>query len=93
MAKIFTRSTAACFVDVSVMKSPLIKSVVVSKWDTSDEFGSHAILQVAGYDIEIKRKSYNTIDEAVSGIKERIVAAIKGFDGMIKEAEIKTEKK
>lgn len=44
-----------------------------------------AELSYKGYKIELPSKYYPTLDEAVQGLKDRIIGAIKEFDLKIKE--------
>ena len=46
---------------------------------------SHASLIYKGYEVKIKPKYYATLDEAVQGLKDRIVQAVKDFDIQLKQ--------
>lgn len=63
--------------EFEAIKQDLIRNVMVSNY--KDEFYSNAELNIDGYIIKIPDVHYPTIDEAVHGIKERIIEAVLKF--------------
>lgn len=65
--------------EFKAVQQDLFDTVAVSWYDHSQQFGSRAKLRIGGYLIELETEYFDTIDEAVINIKERIAEAVTKF--------------
>lgn len=61
----------------TIQKRQLLKSVSVDKYDHSSKWYSKAVLNVGEFEVVLKTMKFDTMDEAVASIKERISEAVK----------------
>ena len=67
-------------IDVTVQKAEIIEEISIFYMKKSRKYYSSAVVNVDGYLMQLKGQKFDTIDEAVISIKDRIVEACTKFD-------------
>lgn len=69
---------------MNIKESDLIQDVMISWSSHRQQFYSKANLMIEGYTIELENQYFDTIDEAVANIKERVAKAVTTFEPLSK---------